>query len=210
MTRNSRCGEEGAVDHDAARRWRGLGHLTARLRLAEADRQGAPVDLKGSLDAVDALVRLSAAMGRIVVYELRPSAVRAIERLPLRELPSPPPQLLASPWIVEVGAPERGDRLFGDTVSLAGYEEDGRMVVIGMEMPERIRLTRWEHAAWTYADSLLRTAAAADWRHAGAIFVTTLGVLLEQPRGPLGVREEAMDRAAGEGLAWTKRIVAAV
>ena len=87
--------------------------------------------------AVPELVNLAAwawlARGRAVVHSLRPSVPRLVRATDLHQLPDEAPALLRAPWCLEAGRPERGERLWGDTWALAGYELDGAHYLVGLE-----------------------------------------------------------------------------
>lgn len=153
------------------------------------------------------------ARGRAVVHFVRPSVPRLVRATDLHQLPDAPPDLLRSPWCVEVGRPERGERLWGDTWALAGYELDGTHYLIGLE-GEGARVVPWR-PRWSGrdlaegVDTTLMDEAAAElgiaasvqgdeahraWAVEAARTAVVYALLLDAAGAPVRVTVEQDDR----------------
>lgn len=182
-----------------------------------------------TVTAQPALINLAAlalsGRERLVVHHLRPSVPRLVAATDLHALPDAPPPLLAGPWLVEVGRPERGERLWGDTWCLGGYLLDGVHYLIGLEgggihvVPWR---PRWAGGELAEGVSTERSALIDEglltehvtWGREAARFAVILSLLLEAAGAPLREREEDVPRpprgtprAAPQARPWTVRRV---
>lgn len=150
---------------------------------------------------------------RVTVHQLRPAAAELVHETDLHSLPSEPPRLLRRAWIVEVRRPETGERLFGDTVCLAGYPIEDAIYLVGIGYPDGAWVARWR-PRWTGEEieasvphevsPLARDQshplisdvdAHHDWAREAARFAVVLGLLLEAEGVPIRVETE---QAGGE------------
>lgn len=136
---------------------------------------------------------------RLVVHELRGAVPRVAAETDLHTLPTEPPRLLQTPWILEVRAPGE-EVLFGRTASLAGYELDGVIYLIGLDHPDGVWVAPWR-PAWTGGELEEGTVQDAsplvdnveahqEWAREAARFAVVLGLLLDATGSPLRMREE--------------------
>ena len=136
---------------------------------------------------------------RMVVHEMEVGVRRLVDGTDLRSLPSEPPRLLLTPWMIEVKEPTR-ERIFGDTASLGGYELDGSLFLVGLNYPDGIQVARWE-PKWCGGEieegvahetntALIDDIDAHDrWARSAARFAVVFGLLLDVASSPLRVIE---------------------
>lgn len=150
------------------------------------------------------------ARDRAVVHTVRPSVPRLVAATDLHQLPDAPPRLLTSPWCVEVGRVDRGERLWGETFALAGYQIDGVHYFVGFEGPG-CRVVPWR-PRWSGRDlgagldtTVIDEAQAemgvpgwspgspehAAWALQAVRWATVYGLLLDAAGAPVRVTEEA-------------------
>jgi len=137
---------------------------------------------------------------RLVAHQVRPAAARQVAETDLHALPDAPPRLLRGPWLVEARRPEAGERLWGETVALAGYELDGVTYLIGLGAPDWCAVAQWR-PQWTGEELEAGTEQASSplvenvsthhaWAREAARFAVVLGLLLDAEGAPLRVEEE--------------------
>jgi hypothetical protein len=172
---------------------------------------------EGRVTSLPELINLGAwswlSRERAIVHTVRPSVPRLVASTDLHQLPDAPPALLAAPWCVEVGRPERGERLWGETWALAGYTLDGTTYLIGLDgegahvVPWRPRWSGRELAAGVdtrVMDDVLAelglvgtvegAPAHAAWAVEAVRWAVTYAVLLDAAGSPVRVSEEAPPR----------------
>lgn len=150
---------------------------------------------------------------RAIVHTVRPSVPRLVASTDLHQLPDAPPALLCAPWCIEVGRPERGERLWGETWALAGYTLDDVTYLVGLDgegahvVPWRPRWSGRELAAGVDTRvmdevlaelGLVGTVAGAPehaaWATEAVRWAVTYAVLLDAAGAPVRVSEEATPR----------------
>lgn len=179
--------------------------------MAEALRRPALVNV--------AALAVAATRGRLLVHQVRPAAAMLVDSTDLHSLPSEAPSLLRRPWILEARRPETGERLFGSTASLAGYEVDGATYLLGLQYPDGAAVARWT-PHWTGEDIeagipaetsplIADVDAHHEWAREAARFVIVLGLLLEADGAPLTISDEVgrATRGRGDAPAWSIRNV---
>lgn len=144
---------------------------------------------------------------RLVAHQVRPAAARQVAETDVHSLPDAPPRLLRGPWLLEVRRPETGERLWGDTVALAGYEvEPGTTFLLGLGAGGWCRVVHWR-PRWTgedldegthqHASPLVDDMSAhQEWAREAARFAVVLGLLLDAEGAPLRVNEERQRETA--------------
>jgi hypothetical protein len=85
---------------------------------------------------------------RPATWLCRPSASAVVHGTDLHSIPDAPPALLRAPGIVETRRPETGEVLWGDYASLAWYEIDGAIYLLGLSYPDGYSVARWT-PRWT-------------------------------------------------------------
>jgi hypothetical protein len=157
---------------------------------------------------------------QLVVHQLNRSAIEIVDATDVHALPPQPPRLLRGPWIVESAHPDQY-RLYGDTVSVAGYELDGAWYLVHLCYPDDCYVCQWR-PQWGAEISevvdpreqpLVRDLDDWNERNHGAVrLATTLGLLLDAVGTPLhhrdhgqGPAKQAKTRRPGRG--WTVRHV---
>jgi hypothetical protein len=205
--------------------------LQARVRVTRADddpalrtlltdatsdlrtRAAALAVLHSGVDVVDgapALVNVGAlalaAVPRLTVHSVRPGAAGLVHATDLHSLPGEPPRLLRRAWLLEVRRPEAGERLFGETVSLGGYDLDGRTYLVGLDYPDGVHVAGWR-PAWGERDlevalphgessPLIEDVDAHhEWAREAARFAVVLGLLLDAEGAPLRREDDRRDTA---------------
>lgn len=176
----------------------------APIREAAAEvavRRWGPAGVAGLPTLVNvAALAVSAARGRLLVHRVRPAAAALVDSTDLHSLPAEPPRLLRRPWILEARRPETGERLFGETAALAGYQVDGVTYLIGLSYPDGARVARWT-PRWTGGELDAGIPAEtspliddADTHHAwvrdAARFAIVLGLLLDAEGAPLRTEDQ--------------------
>ncbi len=137
---------------------------------------------------------LALLLPREVTHEVTAAAAARVDGTDLHSLPEAPTRLLRGPWIVEARDPER-ERLFGDTICLAGYPLEGAIFLIGLQAPDGVRVARWR-PRWTGGDlpadiptdsSVLidDQDAHREWAREAARWIVVLSVLLEAEGSPV-------------------------
>lgn len=155
---------------------------------------------------------------RVVVHQLRKTAVRLVTGTRLRSAPTEAPRLLKKPWLIETARPNEGERLFGDVYALAGYFApehqawvligwhalpDGRVMSDGAlwrqkyipmseESLNELNL-EWRDGAWVATNDdpeEIRRAEVQTWGDQAVNFATVFGILLETDNAPLRIRDE--------------------
>lgn len=160
---------------------------------------GASVQAETSqLVNISALALLS--QRRLVAHQVRPAAARQVSETDLHSLPDAPPRLLRGPWLVEARRPEAGERLWGDTVALAGYELEGVTYLVGLGAPDWCRVVQWrpqwtgeeldEGTRQTRSPLVDDMSAHESWAREAARFAVVLGLMLDAEGAPLRVEEE--------------------
>jgi hypothetical protein len=117
-----------------------------------------------------------------------------VERVPAwvpTDLPASVPPVLQEGWVIEPRDPAQGERLFGDTVTLAGYYQQATrsFMLIGVEWVGRYRVVpwrpRWGTSAWgiAYEESALIDGPREqyEWGQAAVRFLIGLVLLLRDP-----------------------------
>lgn len=143
---------------------------------------------------------------RLVAHELRRPVPEVVASTDLHSLPDEPPALLRGPCIVDVRRPGEETLIgpvggVGATSSLACYELDGTLYVIGLQHPDGVAVTRWRpqwgggevDAGIVQDDSLLvdtDTEAHAAWGREAARFLVVLGCLLDAEHTPLATTDD--------------------
>lgn len=183
----------------------------------------------GQAPALANIVGLTLSMlmnySRLKVSQIRPAAARLARDTEIRSLPSETPKALRRAWLWEVRNPET-ERLFGDTVSVAGYWFGDTCHIIGQQYPDGIRVVSW-HPQWGASDpetgsnqpisdketGFLAKGTFEDhqqWSKDAIRFCLSMGILLEAYESPLSVRKEDgkknTGRAKGQPLKeneWT-------
>ncbi len=146
------------------------------------------------------LAALALSMPRLTVHVIRAGVPDLVDATDLHALPAEPPRLLQAPWILEVRNPADGERLFGSTASLAGYELDGVRYLIGLGYPDGVMVARWR-PVWSGGDLeagvergtsplIDDVDAHKEWAREAARFAVVLGLLLDAAGAPVRVREE--------------------
>jgi len=178
-----------------------------------------------------ALVNLAAwawlASERAVIHETRPSVARLVAATDLHQLPDAPPALLREPWCVQAQRPERGERLWGDTFALAGYQLDDTHYLISLD-GEGAHVVPWR-PQWsardleagvttTVYDPLLAQFGLegtvpgapdhAAWAREAVRWAVVYGLLLDAAGAPVRVTAEGPPRErdprkAREAKAWS-------
>lgn len=104
------------------------------------------------------------------------------------------PKILERPLIVQASNP--GKPLFGDTVGLCCYEENGKYSLAGLASDGTNHSSAW-YPEWgggdieeSVSDQTAHFASAKDtgWAQQAASFIIALGVLLESENSPLELR----------------------
>ncbi|MCY1023978.1 hypothetical protein [Pyxidicoccus sp. MSG2] len=138
---------------------------------------------------------------RLVAHQVRPAAARQVGETDLHSLPDSPSRLLRGPWMLEVRRPEAGERLWGDTVALAGYEvEPNTTFLLGLGASGWCRVVHWR-PRWTGEELEEGTRQMGSplvddmstheaWAREAARFAVVLGLLLDAEGAPLRVEEE--------------------
>lgn len=145
---------------------------------------------------------------RPVVHMLRPAIGALVRDTDLHSLPSEPPPLLRRSWLLESRHADRGEPLFGSTVSLGGYTLDGAVYLIGLDYPDGCRVgvwrPRWDGGELEEGVALERSPLVDDvqghatWTRTAAWFALVFGLLLDSEASPVRVREER-ERGKGKG-----------
>ncbi len=185
----------------------------APIREAAAEvavRRWGPAGVAGLPTLVNvAALAVSAARGRLLVHRVRPAAAALVDSTDLHSLPAEPPRLLRRPWILEARRPETGERLFGETAALAGYQVDGVTYLIGLSYPDGARVARWT-PRWTGGELDAGIPAEtspliddADTHHAwvrdAARFAIVLGLLLDAEGAPLRTEDQVGGATSSKG-----------
>lgn len=153
---------------------------------------------------------------RLVAHDVRPAAAAQVGTTDMHSLPAGPPRLLQGPWLLQVRRPEAGERLWGDTVALGGYEVDGTTYLVGLGAPDWCAVATWR-PRWTGEDlesgTQQSTSPLVDdvsgfqaWAREAARYAVVLGLLLDAEGAPLRVEEERqrdVARRASKGGAGT-------
>lgn len=138
---------------------------------------------------------------QVIVHELRPSIRRIVEETDLHSIPSKCPAFLRGPWLIEAGRPERGEALFGETVCLGGYWQQGKFVLLGLTYPDNGKVVIWT-PEWSGEDiseviplstmlGMTPESVGPDhaWAYQAARFATIFALLLEAEHSPIEVTE---------------------
>lgn len=143
---------------------------------------------------------------RLVAHEVRADVADLVHATDVHSLPDEPPRLLRRGCIVEVAHPERGERLFGNTVSLGCYEHKDRRAMVGLSYPDGARVSWWT-PRWAGGDVKSGTAVDLDdpvvtipleahaehrtWAREAARFLVVFGMLLDAAGAPVRVEDES-------------------
>lgn len=168
------------------------------------------------------------AWDRVVVNQLRPAAVRRVRELQLGYIPTEPPPMLQSPWMIEVkrGSDDR-ERLFGNTLALCGFHflPTNLWVLTGWcreGSHEFFTVAKWpvtwgkddlnisdvqenfvrcEAGQWVSSPAQDRTVSdGTDWLSHAVQFAINFGELSAAEKAPLRVESEKIElRGTGEG-----------
>ena len=178
--------------------------------------------------AVNVAALALAFRGRLTAHMIRPAASRLVHETDLHSLPGAPPRLLCGPWIAEMRRPETGERLFGATAALAGYQLGEDHFLVGLDWPDGALVVRWrprweggEIAAGldTRSSTLIADVDRhRAWAREAARYAVVLGLLLDAEGVPLRLeterptsprRERASGGRQGDRTApqWTLRHV---
>ena len=145
---------------------------------------------------------------RLRVHELRAPVPQTIAETDLHELPSEPPALMRSPFLLEVRDPSKESIFDGPvawpewrhTASLGGYELNGRWYLIGFGWPDGAVVSTWTPRWGTSLDDAQLTTSVMgdldgggyyDWGQDAVRTVVVLGLLLEAEHTPLAWSDDA-------------------
>jgi hypothetical protein len=143
-------------------------------------------------------------MRRLTRHELTADAIELVHATDLHTLPSEPPRLLRSAWLLESRRPERR-ALFGDTASLGGYPLEGAIYLVGVGYPDGAAVARWQ-PRWIGGELLEQTVELDSspliddvdrhhaWARQAARFAVVFSLLLESVSTPLSVEEPLRTR----------------
>lgn len=197
---------------------------TAALDVA-VGRHGA--ELVRGLPVVMNLAALAITLDPLLVHEIRGDVPELVDATDLHALPGEAPRLLRRPFLLEVRHPDRGERLFGDTVGLGGYELGGAILIVGLTYPDGIVMARWTP---TWSGEEIEASVAVDrsplidgvdagthqaWAIDAARFVTVFGLLLDAAGTPVRLVDDVEREKAPRGQsrkvkpppAWITRYV---
>jgi len=192
-----------------------------RVRAAHLAAASMPNEAAIAQPALVNVAALTLSMDRLVVHRLTADAAEQVRTTELRAIPGEPPPLMRRPWIIESRRPER-HALFGSTASLAGYELDERLYLIGLDYPDGIRVEpvriHWDEQdiEATSTDSPLIEGdihAHRLWAQQAAEWVVTFGALLAAESTPLEAEDwptrerRGRGRSRGTGDGWLVRRV---
>lgn len=209
-----------------------------RLAAAEIAWRTWGADLVSLQPALLNIAALANAMkARLLVHELRAPVPTVIAETDLHALPSEAPKLLRSPVLLEVRDPEHeaicagsGMEDWGHTASLAAYELDGAIYLIGLGYPDGARVARWvprwgedlptesddERVLQDSKTTILGSDREAhdDWAADAIRVLVVLGLLLDAAQTPLTTTDEGPQVAgrtkggeARPARAWSVRRV---
>lgn len=168
-----------------------------RERAALAAMRHFGASLVGELPSTINVAALSLAFGqRLELTELRRGAINLVHATDLHSLPGEAPRLLRAPLLIEAARPEKGERLFGDYVSLGAYQLDGQYYLVGASYPDGLRVARWSP---TWAERDIEETVDydpspliggdqrehAEFIREAARFLIVLGLLLDAEASPL-------------------------
>jgi len=199
----------------------------AALRLAKTYYLGQPAPVTPAHPGYYRAIHALSAWDRVVVQELRPSAVKRVRELQLGYVPTEPAPMLKAPWMIEVTRDvDDTDRLFGNTLALCGVH----LMPVDMWL-----LTGWikegDHESFTFgtwpvtwgaddlgisdveevsascvngvwvksADSDSKVFAGTDWLSQAVQFAINLGELTAAENAPLRIREERTELPVVDG-----------
>jgi hypothetical protein len=138
---------------------------------------------------------------RMVVHRVRSGAARLVHETDLHSLPGEPPRLLRRPFIIEAARPDRGETLFGKTVSLAGYEMERGYWLFGDDNDGAGRRLEWS-PVWSAQDLEagveLNTlglfgdfgGSFFEWGREAVRFLLVFALLLESDGAPVRKQDE--------------------
>lgn len=158
---------------------------------------------------IPSLINIAALAGsipdRFITHRVSPGAIQMIHDTDLHTLPGDAPRLLRSPWIIEAKRPEQ-ERLFGDTVNLAGYPLEDSIFLIGLNWPDGGYVARWK-PHWETKDLqggmptpdhsplIDDVDCHYEWAVAAAQFAILFGLHLEADNSPIAVSDVPASRA---------------
>ncbi|QDE83331.1 hypothetical protein [Myxococcus xanthus] len=149
---------------------------------------------------------LAGGMG-LVAHQVRPAASAHVAATDLHSLPDSPPEFLRRPWLLEVRRPSAGERLFGSTFALGGYQLEGTTYLIGLTAAGAASVAPWR-PQWTGEDLTEGTRQERSpliddvgehqqWARDAARFAVVYALLCEAEGSPLRVDEARKRDAVG-------------
>lgn len=138
---------------------------------------------------------LALSLPRLAVHQVAPGASHLVQSTTLGSLPTEPPGLMRNAWLIESRRPERGETLFGKTVSLGGYWLEGSIYLLGVLYPDGMAVASWKPGWGTenqpdLPESDLSPLVAdveghTAWAREAALYIVRLGLLLEARESPI-------------------------
>ena len=138
---------------------------------------------------------LALSLPRLIVHQVSPGASHLVQSAALGSLPTEPPGFMQKAWLVESRHPERGEVLFGQTVSLGGYWLEGVLFLVGILYPDGAAVASWR-PGWGRDEQLDlpevdATPLVADmegyatWAREAALYIVRLSLLLKARQSPI-------------------------